>query len=64
VGALLPLATSGSAMYSPLAWVIIGGLVSSLVLSRVVTPVMYGLLPPKGGEGSSQSPVASCQNRD
>jgi multidrug efflux pump subunit AcrB len=36
-------------MYSPLAWVIIGGLVSSLVLSRVVTPVMYGLLPPKGG---------------
>jgi multidrug efflux pump subunit AcrB len=59
VGALLPLATSGSAMYSPLAWVIIGGLVSSLVLSRVVTPVMYGLLPPKGG-----GEVPSRQNRD
>jgi len=55
VGALLPLATSGSAMYSPLAWVIIGGLVSSLVLSRVVTPVMYGLLPPKGGQGGKGS---------
>jgi multidrug efflux pump subunit AcrB len=48
VGALLPLATSRSAMYSPLAWVIIGGLLSSLLLSRVVTPVLYSLLPPRG----------------
>jgi hypothetical protein len=46
--ALLPLATSRSAMYSPLAWVIIGGLLSSLLLSRVVTPVLYSLLPPRG----------------
>ena len=42
--ALLPLALSGSGLYSPLAWVIIGGLISSTVLSRVVTPVMYLLL--------------------
>ncbi len=48
VGALLPLATSRSAMYSPLAWVIIGGLLSSMLLSRVVTPVLYSLLPPRG----------------
>ncbi len=48
VGALMPLATSRSAMYSPLAWVIIGGLLSSLLLSRVVTPVLYSLLPPRG----------------
>jgi multidrug efflux pump subunit AcrB len=48
VGALLPLATSRSPMYSPLAWVIIGGLLSSLLLSRVVTPVLYSLLPPRG----------------
>lgn len=41
VGGLLPLALSGSALYAPLAWVIIGGLVSSTVLSRVITPVMY-----------------------
>ena len=33
-------------MYSPLAVVIIGGLISSLLLSRLVTPVMYSLLPP------------------
>ena len=48
VGALLPLATSRSAMYSPLAWVILGGLLSSMLLSRVVTPVLYSLLPPRG----------------
>jgi multidrug efflux pump subunit AcrB len=44
IGGLLPLAVSGSGLYGPLAWVIIGGLVSSTLLSRVVTPVMYLLL--------------------
>ncbi len=47
LGALLPLAMQGSGLYSPLAIVIIGGLISSLILSRVVTPIMYSLLPPK-----------------
>ena len=47
VGGLLPLALSGSALYSPLALVIIGGLLSSTLLSRLVTPVMYKLLAPK-----------------
>ncbi|MFN7724401.1 MAG: hypothetical protein ACK5QH_04965 [Rubrivivax sp.] len=37
---------SGSALYAPLAIVLIGGLVSSTVLSRVVTPLMHKLLPP------------------
>ncbi|MGH7554398.1 MAG: efflux RND transporter permease subunit [Longimicrobiales bacterium] len=46
IGGLLPLALQRSSLYSPLAWVIIGGLVSSTVLSRLVTPVMYRLLPP------------------
>lgn len=44
IGGLLPLALSGSPLYAPLAWVIIGGLVSSTLLSRVVTPVMYFLI--------------------
>lgn len=44
LGAMTPLALQGSAMYSPLAIVIMGGLISSLLLSRVVTPVMYLLL--------------------
>jgi multidrug efflux pump subunit AcrB len=46
IGGLLPLAVQGSGMYSPLACVIIGGLISSTLLSRLVTPVMYKLLPP------------------
>ncbi len=41
IGGLLPLALSGSPLYAPLAWVIIGGLISSTLLSRIVTPVMY-----------------------
>jgi multidrug efflux pump subunit AcrB len=47
IGGLLPLALQGSPLYSPLAWVIIGGLVSSTLLARLVTPVMYTLLAPK-----------------
>ena len=46
IGSLLPLALQGSGLYSPLAVVIIGGLVSSTLLARLVTPVMYKLLPP------------------
>ncbi len=46
IGGLLPLAVQNIGLYSPMAWVIIGGLVSSTVLARVVTPVMYKLLPP------------------
>jgi multidrug efflux pump subunit AcrB len=46
IGGLMPLALQGSGIYSPLAIVIIGGLVSSTLLARLVTPVMYKLLPP------------------
>ena len=46
IGGLTPLALQGSGIYSPLAIVIIGGLLSSTLLARLVTPVMYKLLPP------------------
>jgi multidrug efflux pump subunit AcrB len=46
VGGLTPLAVEGSGLYSPLAIVIIGGLISSTLLGPLVTPVMYKLLPP------------------
>ncbi|MGD8280544.1 MAG: efflux RND transporter permease subunit [Gemmatimonadota bacterium] len=46
VGGLLPLALQGQALYAPLAWVIIGGLLASTFLGRIVTPVLYKLLPP------------------
>ena len=54
IGGLLPLALSGSGLYSPLAWVVIGGLASSTVLSRVVTPVMYLLLVRGAPEGTGE----------
>jgi multidrug efflux pump subunit AcrB len=47
IGGLMPLVLEHSPLYSPLALVIIGGLISSLILTRIVTPVMYKLLPPK-----------------
>ena len=47
IGGLLPLALQGSPLYSPLAWVIIGGLLSSTFLARLVTPAMYFLLAPR-----------------
>lgn len=55
IGGLIPLAVEGSGLYSPLAIVIIGGLLTSTLLSRLVTPAMYLLLAPRdaapaGGE--------------
>ena len=47
IGGLLPLAVENTGLYSPLAWVMIGGLISSTFLARLVTPVMYKLLPPE-----------------
>jgi multidrug efflux pump subunit AcrB len=50
IGALLPLAVQNIGLYSPMAWVIIGGLITSTLLARLVTPVMYKLIPPEGHE--------------
>ena len=69
IGGLLPLAVQGSGLYSPLAIVIIGGLIFSTLLARLVTPVMYKLLPPTmivvtyGGTGTAASTPA-LQARD
>ena len=46
IGGLLPLALQNVGLYSPMAWVIIGGLITSTLLARLVTPVMYRLIPP------------------
>jgi multidrug efflux pump subunit AcrB len=46
IGGLLPLAIQNIGLYSPMAWVIIGGLITSTLLARLVTPVVYKLLPP------------------
>ncbi|HQQ83636.1 MAG TPA: efflux RND transporter permease subunit [Cyclobacteriaceae bacterium] len=47
IGGLMPIAISTNPLISPLAIVLIGGLISSTLLSRVVTPVVYKLIPPR-----------------
>lgn len=47
IGGLTPLVLEHSPLISPLAIVLIGGLISSTLLSRLVTPVLYYLVPPK-----------------
>lgn len=65
IGGLLPLAILGGSLYAPVAIIIIGGLISSTLLSRVVTPAMYLLvarrdeakrLEKENGGGQSSSP--------
>jgi multidrug efflux pump subunit AcrB len=61
-GGLLPLALQGNGMYSPLAWVMIGGLIASTLVARVVTPVVYKLIPPSvaGQEPSKEVEFAAA----
>ncbi|MCB0543881.1 MAG: efflux RND transporter permease subunit [Saprospiraceae bacterium] len=47
IGGLMPIAVEENPLYSPLAYVLIGGLISSTLLSRIVTPVLYKLLAPR-----------------
>ena len=46
IGGLIPIAMNPNPNISPLAIVLIGGLISSTLLSRILTPVMYKLIPP------------------
>lgn len=50
IGGLLPLALSAAPLYAPLAWVIIGGLISSTLLSRIVIPVLYLVVARRGAD--------------
>lgn len=43
VGSLLPITLQGSLTWSPLGWVIIGGLVVSTVVTLFIVPVLYAL---------------------
>lgn len=46
IGGLIPIALNPNPLISPLAIVLIGGLITSTLLSRILTPVMYKLIPP------------------
>ena len=54
IGGLLPIAFSSNPLVAPLAIVMIGGLISSTVLSRIVTPVIYRLIPPTVNQRTEQ----------
>lgn len=41
IGGLLPLTLTGSSMWSPMGWAIIGGLAFSTILTLMVVPVLY-----------------------
>ncbi len=60
IGGLIPLVAENNPLYSPLALVIIGGLLSSTILTRVVTPVLYKLLAPRvfPAEPADMTPTA------
>mgnify|MGYP001450397955 CR=1 FL=1 len=47
IGGLFPIAISTNPLISPLAIVLIGGLISSTLLSAIIAPVMYKLIPPE-----------------
>ena len=62
IGGLIPLALNPNPQISPLALVLIGGLISSTILSRIVTPVLYKLLPPainRGDEAGEAAPQST-----
>jgi multidrug efflux pump subunit AcrB len=62
IGGLTPLVAENNPLYSPLALVIIGGLLSSTILTRVVTPVLYKLLAPRispAEPGTAPSPAVN-----
>lgn len=44
IGGLLPLTLSGSSMWSPMGWAVIGGLMVSTFLTLIVVPVLYQLM--------------------
>lgn len=47
IGGMTPLLLEDSPLFSPIAMVLIGGLISSTLVARIVTPAMYLLLAPK-----------------
>ncbi len=47
IGGLLPLTLQGGALWGPMGWTIIGGLISSTFLTLIVVPVLYKIFTKK-----------------
>lgn len=56
---LIPIATNSNPNIAPVAIVTIGGLITSTLLSRILTPVIYKLMPPKLEEANKEQPAIS-----
>jgi multidrug efflux pump subunit AcrB len=61
IAAFTPLVLERSPLYSPLAMVLIGGLISSTLVARIVTPPMYLLLAPKTLKADSHAREAEAE---
>ncbi|MBY0568225.1 MAG: efflux RND transporter permease subunit [Hyphomonadaceae bacterium] len=55
IGGMIPLLLEDSPLFSPIAMVLIGGLISSTLIARIVTPSMYLLLAPKDEAEEAQA---------
>ena len=63
IGGMIPLLLEDSPLFSPIAMVLIGGLISSTVIARIVTPSMYLLLAPKDEANGSEDSAAAYPTR-
>jgi multidrug efflux pump subunit AcrB len=61
IGGMTPLLLENSPLFSPIAMVLIGGLISSTLIARIVTPAMYLLLAPKGEDAVAAPPELAAQ---
>ena len=61
IGGLLPLTLSGSSLWAPMGWTIIGGLLSSTLLILIVVPALYKILTPDRQKPQPQEQESSLQ---
>ena len=67
IAGLLPLSLTGSMLWSPLGWAIIGGLTTSAFLTLIVVPTLYRIFTPRNlgrGEEIGSVPRADATSEE